>query len=513
MLLSPHVITQRTVWIGCSALLLLVAHCSDDHVTTVDCGTDAEVAQDSTAVDAADASDTGGPAWLPVDMPSQAALKGSAHKVFAHYFPPFPISIDNLDASVDYYATQYLTPDGESGKHVAYGGYLRERPLPRPVDPSVDWQLDDMKTEVTRADEAGLDGFTVDILGLTGTNWTRIALLLQAAQFVDPAFKIVLMPDGTASDVADPNMLASAIAGLVTSYASALYTLPNGSVVIAPFDPEVQGAAWWQAWIGTMKTEYAIAVAFVPCFLDYGANVAAFEPFSYGFSNWGNRNPQANTNLMANITDAHGRGKLWMQPVSVQDERPYASIYDEADNSENLLVTWAAANAGADWVQIPTWNDYSEGTESAPSTGTNWSPLDISAYYLIQFKTGVAPPIVRDVIYVSHRVQQAGATVTNETAPMLLRANSSPPRDDVEVLSFLTAPAMINVTIGAMNYSFEAPAGINTQDYPLGAGTVSATASRNAMPVASITSTYPITMGSVAIQDLGYRFLSSGRGD
>jgi hypothetical protein len=67
-----------------------------------------------------------------------------------------------------------------------------------------------------------------------------------------------------------------------------------------------------------------------------------------------------NSNLSANITDAHDRGKIWMQPVSVQDARPSQAIYDEANNSENLRVTWNAAIKGADWVQIPTWNDYSE---------------------------------------------------------------------------------------------------------------------------------------------------------
>ncbi len=370
-----------------------------------------------------------------------------------------------------------------------------------------------MKSEVMHADAAGLDGFTVDILGLTGPNWTRIPLLLQAAQAVDPDFKIVLMPDSTSSDVSDSNALAASIASLVTSYASALYTLPDGRIVISPFDPETLGAAWWQTWLTTLSTQYSIQVAFVPCFLNYGANVAAFDSFSYGFSNWGSRSPQANSNLTSSPADAHSRNKIWMQPVSIQDERPYASIYDEANNSENLRITWTGAIAAADWVQVPTWNDYSEGAELAPSTGTTYSPLDISAYYLIQFKLGAAPPIVRDVIYVSHRIQQAGATVTNETAPMVLRGGSSPARDDVEVLSFLTAPATIDVTIGTTKYTYDAPAGVNAQDYPLASGTVSAVATRNAATVASITSPYVVTTGSVAIQDEGYRFVSSGRGN
>jgi hypothetical protein len=503
---------------SCCLLALVcgvVAHCGDDS-TNVDGGVDAasnDATTDVGAGDAAigDASDAGGPAYLPVDMPSQATLKASSHKAFAHYFTPYPISIDDKDATVDYYALDYLTPDGEANKHIAYGGLLRERPLPRDVDPSPDWQLDDMKTEVMRADAAGFDGFTIDILSLTGANWTRLQLLVQAAGLVDPNFKIVLMPDATSSDVSDSNALAAAIAGLVTTNASSLYTLADGRLVISPFDPETLGAAWWQTWIATMKTTYAIDVAFFPCFLNYGANVAAFDSFSVGFSNWGNRSPAANQSLAGNITDAHSRGKLWMQPVSVQDERPDQSVFDEAENSENLRTTWNAAIAGADWVQVPTWNDYSEGAEIAPSTGTSYGPLDISAYYLIQFKTGIAPPIVRDVIYLSHRVQQADAGVTDETAPMNLRANGSPTRDTVEVLSFLTAPATIEVTIAGVKQTYAAPAGIDAQTYPLAAGTISATATRGAQTIASVTSPYTVVMGDVPIQDEGYRFVSSGR--
>ena len=102
------------------------------------------------------------------------------------------------------------------------------------------------------------------MLSLSGNNWNRLVLLLQAAQAVDPDFKIVLMPDGTSSDVADPNALASAIAGLEASYGSALFHLGDGRLVISPFDPEREGASWWQAWLGTLHATYAIDVAFVP---------------------------------------------------------------------------------------------------------------------------------------------------------------------------------------------------------------------------------------------------------
>ena len=62
----------------------------------------------------------------PFERPPLKALRRSPRKVFAHYFSPFPISIDNRDPESDYYARGYLSVDGERGKHRAYGGYLRQ---------------------------------------------------------------------------------------------------------------------------------------------------------------------------------------------------------------------------------------------------------------------------------------------------------------------------------------------------------------------------------------------------
>lgn len=42
----------------------------------------------------------------------------------------------------------------------------------------------------------------------------------------------------------------------------------------------------------TMETEHGIKVALVPCLLDFNKYRDAFGPISYGFANWGNRNPR-----------------------------------------------------------------------------------------------------------------------------------------------------------------------------------------------------------------------------
>ncbi|WP_448699237.1 hypothetical protein [Streptomyces avidinii] len=100
---------------------------------------------------------------LPFDMPQPAALRsGAAGKklVFAHYFTPYPLSLDNAAADRDYYTRNYLDPDGESGKHGRYGGLLRDRPLP--VTPKGgDWEYANLQQEVRTARAAGIDGFTL----------------------------------------------------------------------------------------------------------------------------------------------------------------------------------------------------------------------------------------------------------------------------------------------------------------------------------------------------------------
>ncbi|HSH55551.1 MAG TPA: endo-1,3-alpha-glucanase family glycosylhydrolase [Candidatus Limnocylindrales bacterium] len=460
---------------------------------------------------------------LPFDMPSAATLDASPRKVFAHYFTPYPISLDNQDPDSDYYARNFLTKDGEKGIHASYGGFLRERPLPREVISSSSWALEDMKTEVKRASQAGLDGFTVDILG-TGTgnqNWERFKLLLKAAPLVDPNFKLVLMPDGNGSGAEKGyESLATNIASLVNDpvYNKNIYKLSDGRVVVSPFKPETYSATYWKNFITSMGKK-GIKVAFVPTFLDYNAQVANYDAFSYGFSNWGNRNPDDNQldSLSKKITDAHSRGKIWMQPVSLQDNRPRDGIYDEANNTENYRLTWNAATVGgsdkkgAEWVQIPTWNDYSENTQISPGSRIGWSALDLTSYYLAKYKLGSYPTIKRDTIYVSHR-NQLHATMPSPlySKVMKLRSGSSPARNKVEVMAFLTAPGTIKTVVGTKTYSVEAPAGVSTHLFDLSAGTVSATLSRDGSPVATVTSPNKVVT-STTQQNLLYHFVSSGR--
>ena len=126
-------------------------------------------------------------------MPVADELFGSSKKVFAHYFYPFPLSVENKSASDDYYNVNYLNKAGESGKWSAYGGFLRQRPLPVAAGPGDKWQLLNIQHEVRMAMARGISGFTFDVLSANSD--ARLQMLLDAAQSVDPRFKILVMPD------------------------------------------------------------------------------------------------------------------------------------------------------------------------------------------------------------------------------------------------------------------------------------------------------------------------------
>ena len=459
-------------------------------------------------------------AALPFDIPPKSALNGKL--VFAHYFPPYPVSIDNANPSGDYYATQYLTVNGENNKHVRSGGFLRDRPTPRQPIADTQWRQRDLENEVRSAIAAGIDGFSVDIIAkATDTSWwgsTVPTALIKAAAAVDPNFKIMLMPD---MNGAFKNMTAAQMAAEMKPYSTmaSSFKLSDGRLVISPFLAENKTAGWWSEFITIMKNSYGINVAFVPIFLDAAANRNSFASISYGMSNWGNRNPAGNplsgsnpNSPMGLAAAAHSLGKIWMQPVAFQDVRPSQSIYDEAQNSQNLQNMWQIAIASnSEWVQLVTWNDYSEGTSFAPSAGHGRALLDMSSYGLYSFRSGASPAIVRDTAYLVYRNQSVSAVPVNRSAaPMTLRQWSSPARDTVEVLTFLTAPAVVKVTVGTTTTTCNAPAGMSSCIAPLKVGSIKASVVRGTTEVSRVSSHAAVT-ATPYNQNLEYLVDSSRR--
>lgn len=438
-----------------------------------------------------------------------AGANSSPKKVFAHYFPPYPVSFDNLDPDADYYARNYLKPLGEGGKHAAYGGLLRDRPEGR-SSLSGDWKEQDFLDEVNDAADAGIDGFTIDIMTTSGQNWDRTLGLMDAAASADRDFTIVPNLDASAGiRSAAPADIAAKLAVLYSSPAA--HRLPTGEYVLSSFLAESQTTAWWSEIINRLDNTHGITVKFIAVMNDASdANLERFAPISYAMSIWGARTPLTVASAPNRAAKAHALGVKWMAPVAVQDIRPRGGKYAEAGNTETLRASWGRAiSDGADFVQVVTWNDYSETTSFAPSEAHGEAFLDLGAYFATQFKTGAAPEITADSLYLTHRVHPYAAVPT--TSMRLLSPTldgSMAPRDTVEVVTLLTEPARITVNVGGTRHDFDAPAGFSASTFPLAVGTVSASAVRGSSTVLSVDSPFRV-VGTPVVQDLQYYAVSS----
>ena len=398
---------------------------------------------------------------LPFVMPSPFNFQ---KRVLAHRVPSFGLSIGNQPAASDYYETQYLTVGGESNKHAAYGGFLRSRPLP--VTPSVapaNYLLVNMEQEVHIAIAQGITGFIMDIQGIAdGLSATgSLATMLQAAASVDPRFWVVPMFDMNAL----VGLTQTQAVQLLATYATQatwpnIARLPDGRMLFSAFDATLQPLSWWQAVIAAANLQ-GVDVAFIPVLLgDPATNPLA--AVSHGYGQWGT----------ATAAAAQARPPAMMMPILSQQFRPDDQVFWEAGNFDAYVASWMAAiNANQPYVQIVTWNDFSESGQIQPFTdsslalniGTGYS--DLCAYYATWFLSGVQPAISRDVVYWCYRKMSSTAAHPSQPDAFKIVAPGVE-TDNIEVLAFLTAPGTISIG----ETSLAAPAGITSLKVPVAPG-------------------------------------------
>jgi len=146
---------------------------------------------------------------------------------------------------------------------------------------------------------------------------------------------------------------------------------------------------------------------------------------------------------------------------------------------------------GADWVELFTWNDYTETSNFMP---WRWqgnfakhffcrdeSFLDVSGYYTRWYRARRPPAIVQDKVYYAYRTRPHQLrTQWHPETEQWVDVTRNPPRkrdqihDDVQdklyATTFLTEPAELTIELGGHKHVFEQPAGIAHVDVPLAAG-------------------------------------------
>jgi hypothetical protein len=435
---------------------------------------------------------------LPFSMPDPFSFE---RRVVAHYFPSFPLSIDNKPAFTDYYNTQFLMPGGEGGKFSAVGGYLRARPLPVPVQATFS-AVTNMEIEVKMAIMAGITGFAIDLTSFSDAidPVGHLANMCIAAQNVNPRFWVIPMLDMSAMMVTQVQA-----AQLIAKYSDeSLYPsiarLPDGRMLYSAFNATMQSLAWWEGVISILNGE-EVDVAFLPVLLG-SATSSVLDPIAIGTAGWG-------TATAAVALAPAG----YMPPILSQQYRPKDAKFWEASNFDTFRNCWKSAIAGAlagvtQIAQAITWNDFSEGAQVQPFTdkslalniGTAF--YDLTAYYATWFMSGVQPTITKDVLYWCYRKMPSNAAHANQQTGAAIVL---PPveEDNFEMLAFLTEPGTLIID----GQSMQAQAGITSFKVPAVPGNPVMALQRNGSDVHRGTCPIPYygVVGSPdGIQDLTY---------
>jgi hypothetical protein len=181
----------------------------------------------------------------------------------------------------------------------------------------------------------------------------------------------------------------------------------------------------------------------------------------------------------------HAGHKLYMAAVAAQFWGANANRYYEYSGGAGMRAMWMGAitramnDAGPDWVEIITWNDFIEGTYISPIDDPNRYPGanfldssgvprgmrgyfhchaaagDLMSYFIRWYKTGVQPPITTDTIFWFYRTQPAAV---NAGIPPV-KNKYGPVADVVYVTANLTAPATLRVESGGRVTTIDVAAG------------------------------------------------------
>jgi hypothetical protein len=449
---------------------------------------------------------------LPFDPPAPELARSSPKKAYA-FWHVYRISTDNRPPSEDRYARDYLNVEGMKGRFAKEGGFLRERPIPRPPRRSADWLIEDMEEDVRLAASIGLDGFFFNIVSLDPktAHWQSLEAMLEAVERANSNFRLILTIDVSSLKQVPVDQLVDFVVKFADR--SALLRHSDHRLVMAAFRPEGWSLDWWQTWLSKLR-DRGIEVFFIPIVLNWRKAV------DWGLLNigdmlgaWGPHTLSAIPQLERHRQEVKAAGKLWMPPVLPQDFRPKGMVYSEADNSRMFRSFWESAiDQDADWVNVVTWNDYSECTEITPSSGIQYSFYDLCAYYVSWFKGGRAPEIRKDVLFYFHRVMPAAPiTVRGRRVPgQVTIRGAQPPTDEVELLGFLTAPGRLEIEIAGETTRAEVGAGMHGLRAPLRPGLPRFRLQRGGETVIDFTSAFEIR-ANLPFPDLLYRGGSSSR--
>ena len=429
--------------------------------------------------------------------------------LYAHYVPWNPIIITNEPMASDYYARVFLNPAGENGKYADNGAYIRDAPYHEAPyagsgkEASLETRRLAYRFDIEHAILSGMDGFFVDLVqgpSTANSHWKNIQPLIdEVSENYADRIKVAPMIDANGSLETDtPANIVTHLNRFLDRPSAA--RLPDGRYIVGVFKAEGAANSVWAAidaefartgkniyWVGAFNNLSGTRAT--------SSNTNPYSTFDV-LGPWSaGADPEVVKNASGENNAIRGRGQTPLFPLLPQGVRAYSSWYDEARGLGCLRTNWdTIIREDAEWVQLVTWNDFAEGSQAMATRKQGTAVGAYNRYRADEWRTGSKPPIVRDTAILSHRNQMLGATIPAGQTPMTQntsRSNRSTPRDEVEVVTFLTTPRRVTVTVGGQATSYDAPAGEYAQY-------VTARPGRVRVQFGAIDYTSPITIRSAS---------------
>lgn len=352
--------------------------------------------------------------------------------------------------------------------------------------------VDSFASEIRQAQSRSIDAFALNCGSWTEEPRYRATAtkIFRAAALLGTDFKLFFSADGLPPRV-------------VVAMVSEFYDHPNmlrvaGKPLLSTFDGDRE---WARAFL-TPLADQGMPLTFVPFYYPQGSSKAfttrnidkliADNGYVDGFFLFGAGGAGRDiARASEKVGEAWRRaGKFYMAPVSPYYRGlGYRGNYRvfETRGFEGMALQWEAAIAvGAQWVEIVTWNDWSEATYvedlGAPATtriaNGDWGQLlshtaylSASEYYIRWFKTGVQR-IDRDDLFWFYRLSPRSipGRSTPESRERGFPKGVENLEDRVFASAFLVAPAQIRIESGSKHYQFDVPAGVHHvgADFALG---------------------------------------------
>ncbi len=365
--------------------------------------------------------------------------------------------------------------------------------------------VDGYKKDIQDAQNLGIDGFALNCGSWDATYKLHVSKLFQAANELGTNFNLFFSVDKCCGITSDQ------VKDMVQTYTGNqnYYKYNN-----RPFLSAWGGGDFFRSVITDLRQK-GYNVYFVPFLYnkvgsysteipDYGTIVQNYNAywknyidgyFYFGavglpFKNIKGSNLDA---AEASAAVLHQNKMTFMSFVSPQywgDRQPTAGRrYYEYNGGEGIISQWESIikSQKPDWVELSTWNDWTEGTYFSPIDNIDdyVYPLkqlhpekgfykshkgfaELSKYYIQWYKNGVKPAINKDKIFYFYRTQSKNATPTDPKG--MVRSRIGKVDDIIYVTSFLRSPATLVVSSGGVVTSYDLGSGINNTRIPFQAG-------------------------------------------